>query len=387
MIGKVLLNLKTKLARLEVANDKLADAYEQSEKTDAAEQLQSTLDEESEFTDSIIGKISHLKLLKETVERKRREMEATQSQSLESRLTRMQEQVQQLQTARSRPSNSLASIWTATGGHTKPPNLDIAPFRGDVLRWQEFWDMFEAAIDRSDYAPVDKLNYLKSKLTGEALEAVSGYQLTNENYPVVVGVLKQRFGNKQVIIDAHYHSLSHLPPATNHVASLRQCYDTLERHLRSLEAIGENVNHHHFVALISEKLPQKVLYQLYMLRADGEEWTVPKLRSLLGKHITALEMAGSESCFTQASSRPSNKQSHRAANLYHPRPTAGGLLAGTSKGTATLRQQPQPKCIYCNEPHWSDECTKYTTLQSRRDKLIKGFMLQVSPEGPCCKEL
>ena len=48
--------------------------------------------------------------------------------------------------------------------------------------------MFEAAIDRSDYVPVDKLNYLKSRLTGEALEAISGYQLTNENYPVVVGI-------------------------------------------------------------------------------------------------------------------------------------------------------------------------------------------------------
>ena len=214
------MNLETKLARLEAANDKLADAYE----TDAAEQLQGMLNEESEFTDGIIGKISQLKLLKETVERKRREMEATQSQSLENRLSRMQEQVEQLQTAHSRPSHSLASIWTSTAGHTKPPNLDIALFGGDVLRWQEFWDMFETSIDRSEYTPIDKLNYLKSKLTGEALEAISGYQLTNENYPVVVGVLKQRFGNKQVIIDTHYHSLSHLPPATNHVASLRQCY-------------------------------------------------------------------------------------------------------------------------------------------------------------------
>ena len=68
-IGKVLLNLETKLARLEAANDKLADAYEQSEETDTSEQLQSTLNEESELTDGIIGKISRFKLLKETVER------------------------------------------------------------------------------------------------------------------------------------------------------------------------------------------------------------------------------------------------------------------------------------------------------------------------------
>ena len=93
------MNLETKLAWLEAANDKLVNAYEQSEEIDAAEQLQGILNEESKFTDGIIGKISQLKLLKETVKRKRREMEATQSQSLENRLSRMQEQVEQLQTA------------------------------------------------------------------------------------------------------------------------------------------------------------------------------------------------------------------------------------------------------------------------------------------------
>ena len=50
-------------------------------------------------------------------------------------------------------------------------------------------------------------NYLKSKLTGEALEAVAGYQLTNKNNPIVIYVLKNKVGNKQLIIDALYSSL------------------------------------------------------------------------------------------------------------------------------------------------------------------------------------
>jgi len=74
-----------------------------------------------------------------------------------------------------------------------------------------------------------------------ALSAISGYQLFSPHYAVVVDVLKQRFGNPQLIVDAHYQSLSHLPVATNQTASLRQCYDTNERHLWSLEAAGENV--------------------------------------------------------------------------------------------------------------------------------------------------
>ena len=125
------------------------------------------------------------------------------------------------------------------------------------------------------------------------MDAISGYQLSNSNYKVVVDVLKQRFGNPQFIIDAHYRTLSHLPAATNQSGKLRQCYDAMECHLHSLEALGENIEHRHFVALIMEKLPQKVLYQLYMMKGE-EPWTVAKLRELLGKHITAMEIAGGE---------------------------------------------------------------------------------------------
>jgi len=60
----------------------------------------------------------------------------------------------------------------------KPLKLEIAPFRGGMLKWQELWDGFEASVDRADYAPFDKFNYLKSKLRFEALEAIAGYQLS-----------------------------------------------------------------------------------------------------------------------------------------------------------------------------------------------------------------
>jgi len=172
-----------------------------------------------------------------------------------------------------------------------PPKLDIAPFKGDVLRWQEFWDVFEASVDK---APVDKFNYLKSKLRGEALEAISGYQLSNDNYKVVVDVLKRRFGRPQLIVDTHNLSFLCLPPVKNNFAQLRHCFDTIEYHLRSLQAIGENIDHRHFISLILEKLPHKVRYQLHMLKPEDEVWMVAKLHMLLGRHISAMEMAGSD---------------------------------------------------------------------------------------------
>ena len=383
-VGKVLINLETKLARLESVNEKLAEAYEKTGDTEAIEQYQTTLDEETELTESVITKISELKVLKEETEKRRKELEVAATPGLEQRVAQVQEQVDNLQA--SQPTTNVARIWSpAVQGSIKPPQLEIATFSGDVLRWQEFWDTFEAAVHNANYSPVDKLNYLKSKLAGEALEAVSGYQLSNSNYDVVIDVLKTRFGNRQMIIDAHYRNLAHLPAATHHTGRLRQCYDTMERHLRSLEALGENIEHRHFVALITEKLPQRVLYQLFMLKGEGD-WTVAKLRELLGKHIRAMEMTGGN--HSSLPVPPSNRQAQNSRESHtHNRPhsTAGELLAGSGGTGPPTRQQSTPKCVFCTQAHWSDECPKHTTLQSRMEKL-KGSCFKCLQKGHVMKD-
>ena len=83
-IGKVLLNLETKLTRLEAINEKLMEAYDQSTDTEAAENFQKVLDEDIELTDRIIDKVSQLKVLKEA-EKKPREIEASQGSNLEQK--------------------------------------------------------------------------------------------------------------------------------------------------------------------------------------------------------------------------------------------------------------------------------------------------------------
>jgi len=125
----------------------------------------------------------------------------------------------------------------------------------------------------------------------------------------------------------------------------------MECSLHSLEALGENIDYRHFVEMISEKLPQKVLHQLYMLKSDSEEWTAPKLRQLLEKNITVLEMAGGDSCFVQVPVKPFTKcaQGGMSEQLHSFKPTAGGLLAGTQK--ALMVQKQNPRCFYCGQIH------------------------------------
>jgi len=51
---------------------------------------------------------------------------------------------------------------------------------------------------------LDIVTYLKSKFRKEALEAISGNQLSIDSYKVTVDVLKRKFGRPQLIIDTHY---------------------------------------------------------------------------------------------------------------------------------------------------------------------------------------
>ena len=81
-------------------------------------------------------------------------------------------------------------------GSVRLPKLEIPPFNGDKLKWSEFWDSFNASVHKNtSISDIVKLNYLMSKLTGEARQAVSGILHSNENYSLVVELLKERYAD------------------------------------------------------------------------------------------------------------------------------------------------------------------------------------------------
>ena len=80
----------------------------------------------------------------------------------------------------------------------KLPKIELMSFSGDKLKWSEFWDSFESAIhNNKKLSNIEKFNYLKSKITGEARSAILGLTLSNENYTIAVDILKDRFGPKK----------------------------------------------------------------------------------------------------------------------------------------------------------------------------------------------
>ena len=140
-------------------------------------------------------------------------------------------------------SNQQNSGQRATHKSTvKLPKLELMKFDVDLLKLQEFWDSFETTVNRHpSLEDVDKLNHLRAQLLGEAKDVIAGLEVTSTSYPVAVDLLKERYSNKQLMIDPHYSKLRDIPTASTYYDKLRSTFDQIERYIRSLEALGQNL--------------------------------------------------------------------------------------------------------------------------------------------------
>ena len=149
----------------------------------------------------------------------------------------------------------------------KLPTLTIPPFDGDPLRWQTFIDSFEASVDkREDLTDVQKFQYLAGYLTKEAKKCIEGFPLTSANYGQALDLLRERFGNPQLIISAHMKRLMEMKSVNKayNVTELRHLLDTTESHIRALESQG--INKEHFgavlIPILQEKIPADVRLEI-----------------------------------------------------------------------------------------------------------------------------
>ena len=125
----------------------------------------------------------------------------------------------------------------------KLPKLELKIFDGSIFKWVEFWDAFESVINSNKKLhDIDKFNYLKAQFKGTASEVISGLELTQENYNIAINLLKERYGNKQIMIKAHFAKLMNLSMATFKTTSLKKFYDTMEKYLRCLQLLGGDDN-------------------------------------------------------------------------------------------------------------------------------------------------
>ncbi|XP_018394544.1 PREDICTED: uncharacterized protein LOC108773282 [Cyphomyrmex costatus] len=95
------------------------------------------------------------------------------------------------------------------------PKLNHPTFSGKYDEWFPFYDSFNSIThSNASISDVQKLQYLKSTLTGDASGVISALEISAANYQIAWDILKERYDNRRMIVHTHIKAILDLPSLT-----------------------------------------------------------------------------------------------------------------------------------------------------------------------------
>src|SRR5207237_1151954 len=115
----------------------------------------------------------------------------------------------------------------------KFPKFEIKKFGGEYTDWLSWWAQYKIIHEDEDLEPSEKFQYLIQSLETDSrpYQLITGYPITNANYPKVIATLTKRYGDK--VIMSQYYVRKLLKIAFSNVQSREKTlkssvYDELE---------------------------------------------------------------------------------------------------------------------------------------------------------------
>jgi len=170
------------------------------------------------------------------------------------------------------------------------PKVTLPSFSGDVLDWQEFFETFSITVDNRSITDVEKMQYLKLCLKGEASRILIGLPLTNKNYSIAIDLLQKRYGSTRRILRSHVQALLSLSlPSMKSSSSLREFVDNVNKHMRGLETLDVVSGNYDIILceLLLSKLPGEIRRSWSKL--DDEEMILENLLSIIEKEAKLID--------------------------------------------------------------------------------------------------
>ena len=247
----------------------------------------------------------------------------------------------------------------ASGQSIRLPKLQLKKFSGDPKLWQEWWDSFEATVHVNvRISDVEfKFTHLRSLLEEAAHSAIAGLQLTSTNNTVAIDLLRERFAQKQTIINSHMDALLKVQGVSSisEMKKLRQVYNRVEIHIRGLQAYGITSDQYGalLVPILLSKIPEE-LRLIISRQFEGGSWDLDHIMEAFKKELEARERCVGANIGNNSGIRPT-------APTKGNQPSASALFSSDSKIT----------CTYCKLPHPLAECNVVTDVKERKALLRK----------------
>ncbi|XP_017791909.1 PREDICTED: uncharacterized protein LOC108573929 [Habropoda laboriosa] len=249
------------------------------------------------------------------------------------------------------------TISTSAPITVKLPEMRLPTFDGTIEDWDSFFDIFESTIDRNEnLTSVQKLQYLRSALTGRAATCVRSLTTRGSNYEVAIELLKQKFDCTRRILLRHVDAIRDLPRLSRETPeALGELVDTYNLHLRALKNMGEPIEAWNTV-LISSIL-SKISYE------TAWQWELTLTNKKMPAYNTLLDFLEKRANCASAIKPPFGKRDYKDSRQTSS--TAPKTVPPRSY--AFITTQTQRSCPNCQGPHdiWACENFLANTASKR----------------------
>lgn len=234
----------------------------------------------------------------------------------------------------------------------KLPKITIPNFSGKYHEWTTFRDLFTSMIHNNESLDsVQKLQYLKSYLTGEAEQLLRNIPVSDTNYTRCWSLLEQRYNNKKYLSHCILKRLlSQKNATTESPGFLKDLMDTSTDCLSGLSNLGIDVSNWDIIVI-----------HLLSLKLDPEsrrQWELNVATNLTSDDLPT---------FTQFKEYLTNR--YRALEFLEPKganKTPSAYAKPSSSGSNKpqvlhVTKAPTLACEYCSEPHKLCFCKKFAS--------------------------
>ena len=99
-----------------------------------------------------------------------------------------------------------------SSGASGLPKLKLTEFSGDPLEWPEWSGLFDVVVHQKPISDTEKMQYLKTSLTGQAKAAISGMGFSSQSYYHAWDILCEKYGRSDFIVNAQFKKILTHPP-------------------------------------------------------------------------------------------------------------------------------------------------------------------------------
>jgi hypothetical protein len=277
-------------------------------------------------------------------------------------------------------------MWSVSHREKSTPKMEIPIFSGSYQHWTSFKDLFTETIHANPSLPnAQKMQFLKSKVKGEAEKLIQHLLISSDNYQTCWDILNHRYNNKKMIFTSHLNILLSLPSSQQHsAASIKKIHDTANECLHAIKNLGVDTTSWDpiLVHLLSQKLDAET-HNDYVdsLKMPRELPTLNDFLEFLENKFTSLESSRRKSEVSKPhqhyqqpyDSSASNKKFHSYKAFSTNQNMNSKSHSNNSFYTTSKNYNEHYKCPHCKNDHKLFACKPFLGLQpdGKREMIAK----------------